>query len=240
MVKTIKDYYEQIYELFPTIPKKDIQRILNYCWKCVYLHNSYGADVLITSSKFWCFFGILRNNTARHCFVYKIKLVTKLRILYKKKHIKYDGYFAKGKYEGDLVNGMKEGKGTYTWPNGNKYVGEWKNNAINGKGEFSFVSGDKYNGNWTNNNFEGEGEFSWSNGDKYQGNWKNGKKHGHGIFYYSDGDVYDGEWFNDMKEGKGIVYYENGDREIGDFLNDCIKGLSVKISSDGKIFTCNV
>ena len=93
MVKTIKDYYEQIYELFPTIPKKDIQRILNYCWKCVYLHNSYGADVLITSSKFWCFFGILRNNTARHCFVYKIKLVTKLRILYKKKHIKYDGYY---------------------------------------------------------------------------------------------------------------------------------------------------
>jgi len=27
---------------------------------------------------------------------------------------------------------------------------------------------------------------------------------------------------------------------MGDFLNDCIKGLSVKISSDGKIFTSNI
>ena len=32
----------------------------------------------------------------------------------------------KGKYEGETNNGLKEGKGTYTWPNGNKYIGEWK------------------------------------------------------------------------------------------------------------------
>ena len=31
----------------------------------------------------------------------------------------------KGKYEGDLNNGLKEGTGTYTWTNGNKYTGEF-------------------------------------------------------------------------------------------------------------------
>ena len=46
---------------------------------------------------------------------------------------------AKGKYEGDLVEGKKHGKGTYIWPNGNKYIGEWENNIINGKGEFIFL-----------------------------------------------------------------------------------------------------
>ena len=117
---------------------------------------------------------------------------------------------AKGKYEGDLINGKKQGKGTYTWPNGNKYIGEWKDNIINGKGEFIFNTGAKYNGNWKNNKFDGEGEFIWTNGDRYNGNWQNGKKNGHGIFYYSDGDVYDGEWNNDMKEGKGKLTYKNG------------------------------
>ena len=54
----------------------------------------------------------------------------------------------KGKYEGDLVDGKKHGKGTYIWPNGNKYIGEWKDNAINGNGELIFSTGAKYNGKW--------------------------------------------------------------------------------------------
>lgn len=38
------------------------------------------------------------------------------------------------RYEGDWLDGNKDGKGTYTYVNGNKYNGEWKEDAVNGKG----------------------------------------------------------------------------------------------------------
>lgn len=65
-IKTIKDYYEDMYELFPEVPKEDIQKILNYYWKALYLHNSYGGDVLIQNRNLWCFIGTLRNNSLQH------------------------------------------------------------------------------------------------------------------------------------------------------------------------------
>jgi len=33
MVKYVKDYYEEIYKMFPDIPKSDIKRIVDYGWK---------------------------------------------------------------------------------------------------------------------------------------------------------------------------------------------------------------
>lgn len=47
-------------------------------------------------------------------------------------------------YEGDFVNGDKEGKGTLKYANGNVYIGEFKNNIIHGNGEFRFANGDLY------------------------------------------------------------------------------------------------
>jgi hypothetical protein len=35
-------------------------------------------------------------------------------------------------YEGDYVEGRKEGKGKYVWPEGSYYYGDWKGNKING------------------------------------------------------------------------------------------------------------
>ena len=44
----ISDYYPQIYKQFPKVPQEDIKRILTFAWKSVYLHNSYGGDLLIS------------------------------------------------------------------------------------------------------------------------------------------------------------------------------------------------
>lgn len=35
-------------------------------------------------------------------------------------------------YEGDYIDGRKEGKGKYVWPDGSYYEGEWRENKING------------------------------------------------------------------------------------------------------------
>lgn len=92
-IKHVKDYYDYIYKQFPDVSKKDIKRILNFGWKSLYLHNSYGGDTLITDNDFWCYIGTLRNNSLKHFMYYINKLTVKLRVLYKRKHIQWNGYY---------------------------------------------------------------------------------------------------------------------------------------------------
>lgn len=91
--KSIQDYYEKMYELYPSIPKEDIRKILQYGYKSLYLHNSYGGDVLIKRRSFWFYTGQLMNDSI-HWFKYYIKKMTvKLRVMYKRKKIQWDGYY---------------------------------------------------------------------------------------------------------------------------------------------------
>ena len=91
--KTIQDYYEQIFKEFPNIPKRDIKRILQFGWKQLYLLNSYGCDVSLQKGNFWIYFGKLMKDSLQHFIYYKTKLKTKLRILYKRNKVQWDGYY---------------------------------------------------------------------------------------------------------------------------------------------------
>lgn len=92
-ITTISDYYEQIYKQFPDVPKQDIKRILKYGWKALYLHNSYGGDTIMKDKNFWCYIGTLTSTPLQHYTYYIRKLVTRFRVLYKRRHIKWDGYY---------------------------------------------------------------------------------------------------------------------------------------------------
>ena len=91
-----------------------------------------------------------------------------------------DTFFNGAKYEGDWVEGKREGKGVLTWTNGdnsgNKCDGEWKNDKRHGKGTFTWSNGDKYEGEWKNGKTDGKGNITYKNGDYMEGNWKEGKK----------------------------------------------------------------
>lgn len=91
--KTIKDYYEIMYEKFPDVPKKDIRTILNYGWKAFYLYNSYGADVQTHSKNFNLYCGDLTKNSLRHFRYYLRKLLVKARIVFKQKCKEWDRYY---------------------------------------------------------------------------------------------------------------------------------------------------
>ena len=68
--------------------------------------------------------------------------------------------------------------------NGNIYEGELKNGLPEGKGIYMFANGDAYEGEFKNNNFEGEGIFIYANDDIYGGKFKNNKKEGKGIYIF--------------------------------------------------------
>ena len=89
----ISDYHKQMFDLFPDVPQHDIKVILNYSWKSLYLHNSYGGDVLIKTHDVWFYIGKLKNNPLEHYVYYKRKLIVKLRVLYKRKKIPWNGYY---------------------------------------------------------------------------------------------------------------------------------------------------
>ena len=105
--------------------------------------------------------------------------------------------FADGRYVGQVLKGLPEGKGMFYYPNGDRYEGDWKSGKREGKGIYYYKSG-----------------------SRYEGDWRNDKKEGKGIFYWDNGDRYEGDIINGKREGKGIIYFANGDRRMGDFLND--------------------
>lgn len=52
------------------------------------------------------------------------------------------------KYEGNFVDGQREGKGTYYFGDGRSWEGEWYVNLQNGEGVYRNESGQKETGLW--------------------------------------------------------------------------------------------
>ena len=46
-----------------------------------------------------------------------------------------------GIYEGEILNGVPDGEGIYTWYNVEKYVGEFRKGLFHGHGKFTYLSG---------------------------------------------------------------------------------------------------
>ena len=46
-----------------------------------------------------------------------------------------------GIFEGEILDGVPDGEGTYTWYNVEKYVGEFSKGFFHGRGTFNYLSG---------------------------------------------------------------------------------------------------
>lgn len=90
---TILNYREKIYQQFPDVPKQDINKILNFGWRSLYLHNSYGGDTLVKNNTFWSYIGKIKKEPLQFYYYYLRKLTVKIRVLYKRQKLSYDGYY---------------------------------------------------------------------------------------------------------------------------------------------------
>ena len=149
----------------------------------------------------------LKNNISSLCMNFDKLDINKINFQNNKELI-----YKEGKYIGQVVNGLAEGKGIAYFNNGDKYEGDCKNGKADGRGI-----------------------KLWNKGDKYVGYWKNDKKEEKGIYYYKNGDIYDGDWRYGIREGKGIYYYKNGDRRMGNYFNDEPIGKHVYLCKNGDV-----
>ncbi len=69
-------------------------------------------------------------------------------------------------------------------PQGGSYSGQWLNNLKEGKGIFTWQDGDQYDGDWAQNKRNGDGIYKWANGNQYVGEWKDDKRSGKGKKNY--------------------------------------------------------
>lgn len=118
-----------------------------------------------------------------------------------------------GKYDGNIVNGKMQGKGTYEWNDGSKYVGDFANNKITGQGTLTIPEK-----------------------GSYEGNFVGGKKSGQGTYKFANGDVYEGDWSDDKMSGKGTYTFSNGEKYVGEFKDNKFNGQGT-YSKDGKEYT---
>jgi len=147
------------------------------------------------------------------------------------------------RYVGQIVKGLKEGKGIEYYNDGDRYEGDFRNGKKEGKGIYYFnkepFKGDRYEGDFRNGKSEGKGIYYWNNGNIYEGDYRNDQKEGKGIEYYNNGDRYEGDFRNDKKEGKGVYYMNNGDRMMGDYHNDKPTGKHVMLARNGDVNAYN-
>lgn len=82
--------------------------------------------------------------------------------------IRYNG----GMYEGEIVDNLPHGQGTYTRTDGFKYIGEWKHGEMHGSGVLTFSDGAEYVGELKNDALHGTGKITLFNGSFFAGEWQ--------------------------------------------------------------------
>lgn len=110
-IKTYMDYVDQVSKKFPDVPIQDIRRILRYGWSQYLSYNKLGCDIDIHTSDFQFLTGRIPLKRFKQYKLYQQKLARKLRVMFKKKKLKWDGYYYfcinRNKYNEDFLPQIK-------------------------------------------------------------------------------------------------------------------------------------
>jgi hypothetical protein len=96
--------------------------------------------------------------------------------------------------EGRVRDGLISGRAVCTFPSGNRYEGELVNGVRQGRGVFIYANGTRCEGEFRSDVLEGAGVCSFPNGNRYQGEFRSGRQHGRGIYIFADGKQVEGNW----------------------------------------------
>lgn len=137
------------------------------------------------------------------------------------------------KYEGEFSEGLKQGKGTYVWENGDRYEGTFTADRADGRGKYQFANGDTYEGDVKAGVIIGRGTYVAKNGDVFEGSFAGGKPHGVGVYRFATGDRYEGEMDQGRLQGRGRYVNKNGDRIEAPFADGKPQGRGIYHFSNG-------
>lgn len=140
-----------------------------------------------------------------------------------------------GRYRGDLVNGLLQGKGRIDYPNGSWYAGEFDKGQWQGQGEWHGSNGEVYRGQFNQGLFDGQGALT-TNASSYSGGFKAGRRYGEGTLK-ENGMSYRGEFKADQYAGLGRLELEDGSSYQGQFAHGKPNGEGQRGDGNGNQFT---
>jgi hypothetical protein len=140
-----------------------------------------------------------------------------------------------GRYRGDLVNGLLQGKGRIDYPNGSWYAGEFDKGQWQGQGEWHGSNGEVYRGQFNQGLFDGQGALT-TNANSYSGGFKAGRRDGEGTLK-ENGMSYRGEFKADQYSGLGRLELEDGSSYQGQFAHGKPNGEGQRGDGNGNQFT---
>ena len=124
-----------------------------------------------------------------------------------------------GCYVGEVEDGKRHGKGSFTIANGTQWEGEWENDQLVGTVKMRDHKGGDYEGAIKNFQKNGFGKYVWkTSGNRYEGAWKNDKRTGKGKFFDTKRNRrFEGTFVNSRIQGRGTWHYDDGSSLSGKF-----------------------
>ena len=147
-----------------------------------------------------------------------------------------------GIYDGEFMNGKRNGQGAFSFEDGAVYRGQWKNDNFHGQGTFYSANGDEFRGEYRNGKTV-YGKYTWADGDVYEGEWKGGEPNGKGTFVFNYGAKYVGEMKDGEMHGKGTMIYTQSrlnpykrDKYVGEWKRNLEHGMGIMTYKDGSSY----
>lgn len=116
-------------------------------------------------------------------------------------------------FEGELANGLPQGKGVLQWNDGRRFEGTFVAGEPMGPGLLSFGNGDRFEGAVVNGLPEGRGRFVRSNGDRYEASFRAGEVQGPVDYAFGgerEGDRFAGPVDKHLANGDGTYFTRDG------------------------------
>ena len=95
------------------------------------------------------------------------------------------------RYDGDWVDGAKEGTGKITYPDGSVYEGGMLGDLRAGQGKLTMPDGLSYEGVWAAGQMSGQGRLVQPSGDIYEGTMVANRREGQVVYSISVPEVRD-------------------------------------------------
>lgn len=140
------------------------------------------------------------------------------------------------RYEGEVADNKRTGRGVYRFANGDRYEGEFVADQFMGRGVMQFANGDRYEGQFRGTAKQGDGVMVFANKDRYEGQFDDNVYHGKGTFTFASGERYSGSYRKGIKQGQGEQLFANQDRYVGSFDNDKPHGKGITHHANGDVY----
>ena len=108
-------------------------------------------------------------------------------------------------YVGEYRDGLYEGRGTLTFPDGRRYEGEFRAGEYHGHGVMAFPGGERFEGEFEDGNASGFGIVDFPDGARFEGKfkfidnsvpcrWDGGENTGSGVYIDPEGNMHVAHW----------------------------------------------